>query len=59
MAVSGVSSNNVAAAPAPRQQEAKPVVDRPAEQAPAPAPQPAPVINTSGQTTGTTINTSA
>jgi hypothetical protein len=64
MAVSAVSSNNVPApAPAPvRPPEAKQVVDRPSEKAAeaTPAPQPPrPVVNTSGQTTGTTINTSA
>ncbi len=73
MAVNVVSSNNVPAAPPARQSEAKPVIDRPSEkaaqaaqaakavQAPAPAaaPPPKPVVNTSGQTTGTTINTSA
>jgi hypothetical protein len=62
MAVNGVASNNVPAAPpAPpaRQQQARPVIDKPAEAA-APAPaKPAPSVNTSGQTIGTTINTSA
>lgn len=61
MSVNTVSSNNVPAVPPPRQAEAKPVVDRPAEKSAqaTPAPPPKPVVNTSGQTTGTTINTSA
>jgi hypothetical protein len=63
MAVAPAASNNVPAPAPARQQEAKQVVDRPAEkaaQATPPAPQaPRPVVNTSGQTTGTTINTSA
>jgi hypothetical protein len=62
MAVNAVASNNVAAPAPARAPEAKQVVDRPSEKAAAaaPAPQPPrPVVNTSGQTTGTTINTSA
>lgn len=64
MAVAPAASNNVPAPAPARPQETKQVVDRPAEKAaqatPAPAPQaPRPVVNTSGQTTGTTINTSA
>jgi hypothetical protein len=62
MAVSSVASNNLPVASPTRQQEAKQVIDRPSEKAAeaTPAPQPPrPVVNTSGQTTGTTINTSA
>jgi hypothetical protein len=62
MAVAPAASNNVPAPAPARLQEAKQVVDRPSEKAAqaAPAPQaPRPVVNTSGQTTGTTINTSA
>jgi hypothetical protein len=62
MAVNGVASNNVPAAPpAPpaRQQQARPVIDKPAEAAPPAPAKPAPTVNTSGQTIGTTINTSA
>ena len=63
MAINAVASNNVPAAAPARQQEAKPAVDRPAEKvaqaAPPPPPPARPSVNTSGQTTGTTINTSA
>lgn len=62
MAVSGVPSSNVPAAqaaPPARKQEARPVIDRPAEAAPAAPAKPAPTVNTSGQTIGTTINTAA
>jgi hypothetical protein len=60
MAVNAVSSNN---GPAPALSiEAKPVVDKPAQAektVAAPPPAPVPTVNTSGQTIGTTINTSA
>jgi len=61
MSVNAVSSNNVPAPAPARQQEAKPVLDKPAQQVAQAAPQPAPrpSVNTSGQTTGTRINTSA
>jgi len=65
MAVNAVSSNNVPAAPAARPPEPKQVIDKPAEQKAAPPPpqaqpaKPAASVNTSGQTVGTTINTSA
>jgi hypothetical protein len=62
MAVAPAASNSVPAPAPARQPEAKQVVDRPADKAAqaTPPPQaPRPVVNTSGQTTGTTINTSA
>lgn len=62
MTVNAVSSNNVPATPPAQQAKAKQVIDRPTEKpdAPeAPAAPPAPTVNTSGQTTGTTINTTA
>ncbi len=62
MAVAPAASNNVPAPAPARPPEAKQVTERPSEQAAqaTPAPQaPRPVVNTSGQTTGTTINTSA
>lgn len=53
-----ISPNQPVSAPPPvRQQEARPAVDKPVEQVAPPAPQP--VINTSGQVTGTRINTAA
>ena len=63
MAVNAVSSNNVPAPAPARQPQAQAQIDKPAEKGAAPPPpqaQPvAPSVNTSGQTTGTRISTSA